>query len=121
MKKIKLIEDEMLINLELTTVLSNTDFKICHVSRCWEEAEKYLEDQIDLLIVDLNLKGSKDGIAIASEFNKKRDIPVLFLSGSSLSDFQERIFPFQDKFKYSFLSKPFHESELIQNMEQLTS
>ncbi len=83
-KKILIVEDQWLIaqemqiglerfNYEITAIVSNGDDAIASVS----------ENTPDIILMDLNLNGSKSGVDTALEIAKFHTIPVIFITGFS--------------------------------------
>ncbi|HBD95182.1 MAG: hypothetical protein A2015_04745 [Spirochaetes bacterium GWF1_31_7] len=83
-KKILIVEDQWLIaqemqigleryNYEITAIVSNGDDAIVSVS----------ENTPDIILMDLNLNGSKSGVDTALEIARFHSIPVIFITGFS--------------------------------------
>ena len=86
--KILHVEDNILDQRTIRTLLHGLGYTELYQCRTSEEAEKILSEQeIDLAILDIILEGSsKDGVTLGIAIQKKVDIPILFTS--SLSDDQ---------------------------------
>jgi DNA-binding response OmpR family regulator len=71
-------------------------------------------DTPDLLLMDINIKGAKDGIQTAKEILSFCDVPIVFMS--AYND-KQTIKEVLDVSLYGFLSKPFTERELYIGLE----
>ncbi|HRH38643.1 MAG TPA: response regulator [Flavobacteriales bacterium] len=84
MKKILIIEDETIISFSYRLQLERMGFEVMGTARSSEEAEAMLADERpDLIIMDIYLKGAKNGLELAQEIHAKDPIPVLFLTAST--------------------------------------
>ena len=79
-KKILVVEDENLIAMEIQDRLKALGYNVPAVVPSGEEAVN-LTSQIkpDLVLMDIRLNGSMDGIEAAKQIRKHLDIPIVFL------------------------------------------
>ncbi len=81
MKKIHIVEDQMIIALDLQFMLEDLGYVVSDLSSSYEETfEKIKLNPPDLLILDIILKSDKTGIDIAHELNSNYQIPFVFLT-----------------------------------------
>jgi CheY-like chemotaxis protein len=81
--KIMVVEDESIIALDLQIGLEEAGYTVISVVSSGEEAINRCADlEPDLLLMDIHLKGSLDGIETARHIQRGQDIPILFLSAS---------------------------------------
>lgn len=81
MKKIHIVEDQMIIAMDLQFMLEDMGYVVSNLSSSYEETfEKIKLDPPDLLILDIILKTDKTGIDIAHELNLNYQIPFVFLT-----------------------------------------
>ena len=80
-----IVEDEGLIALHLTETLENRRFRIIGAVHSGEMALRALEKspKPDLIIMDIGLAGSLDGIETARKIWKQDAIPIIFLTAYS--------------------------------------
>jgi DNA-binding response OmpR family regulator len=79
--RILLIEDEKLISENLKLILVRLDYEIVGIAETANEAyEIALNNPLDLVISDIQLRGATDGIEIASVFQNTYDLPVIFMT-----------------------------------------
>lgn len=109
-KRALIVEDESLIAEELSERLSQLGFLvIAAVGSAEEGVEIATRERPDLVLMDIRLKGKKDGIEAAVEIRSRADIPIVYLTAYS-----DRITV--DRAKGTdhdgFVLKPFREREL---------
>lgn len=92
MSKILIIEDETIISFSYRLQLERMGFEVIGTARSSEEAEELLQqERPDLIIMDIYLKGTKNGLELAQEIHSKDPIPVLFLTASTKPEIVEAI------------------------------
>lgn len=110
MKKILIIEDETIISFGYRLQLERMGFEVIGTARSSEEAEELLRDERpDLIIMDIYLKGTKNGLELAQEIHAKDPIPVLFLTASTKPEIVSAIHALQN---CQYLSKPINSDSL---------
>ncbi|RQD69186.1 MAG: diguanylate cyclase [Tindallia sp. MSAO_Bac2] len=113
--KILLVEDNALDAKIITDSLRKKNYRIVGHATSVEEAMPLIaRRKPDLVLMDITLKGEKDGIWGASQIQQTMNIPVLFLSGFLSDDVKQRILEAEPS---GFLIKPFNEQELHINVE----
>jgi len=108
--KVLIVEDEKIIALDLKSSLEKLGYEIVDILESGEEVIKKLPSlEIDLILMDIQLKGEMDGIRTAYLIKQNSDLPIVYLTS------------FADKFTLKraqvtqpsgYLLKPFNESEL---------
>lgn len=113
--KIFVVEDSLLDVQVIKDALLQRGYRVVGVANSVEEAmPMIMKRKPDLVLMDITLKGEKDGIWAASQVQNHLGIPVLFLSGLLNEDLMERILLAEP---HGFLIKPFNEKELYINIE----
>jgi len=109
---ILIVEDEGLIALHITEILSNAGYSVGDPIPSGEEAIEYLAafPAPDLILMDIGLAGSLTGIETARQIRARADIPVVFLT--AYSD-QARIREAEEVSPYGRLMKPFTDRDLL--------
>ncbi len=79
MKQIAIVEDEVLMREELSSILQKAGYHICEISELRNVAEQLLSLSPDLVLLDLNLP-EISGFGICQEIKQKSAIPVLVLT-----------------------------------------
>ena len=82
--KIGIVEDEVLIAENLSQMIDDLGYEVAKVCYDFDEAMSEMVDiDIDLLILDINLGGDKDGIALAQALTAVKSVPIIFLTAFS--------------------------------------
>ncbi|CAM3222811.1 Response regulatory domain-containing protein [Sphingomonas antarctica] len=79
--RIMVVEDEAVIALTAVAMLENAGHEVLTPAYSAEEALALGGARPDLALVDINLAGHDEGIALARELRKRFAIPSLFVSG----------------------------------------
>lgn len=89
--RLAVIEDDAIIAMYLAEALDELGYEVVATAQSGSEALTQLEGkQADAALVDINLRGGMDGVAVAIELRKRFDLPALFLSGALGNDVMER-------------------------------
>lgn len=84
MKKIHIVEDQMIIALDLQFALEDMGYIVSNVSTSYEETFEQIKCELpDLFILDIILKTDRTGIDIARTLNEHYQIPFVFLTSHS--------------------------------------
>ncbi len=79
--KILVVEDERIVAEDIQSRLESLGYSVAGVASTGEEAiQRALRTDPDLILMDILLKGSVDGIQAADEITKKLDVPVVYLT-----------------------------------------
>lgn len=114
MKKacILVVEDERIAAEDIRTSLEKFGYTVPAVLSSGNEALKKTEEiRPDLVLMDIVLKGSMDGIEAAEKIYLRFGIPVVFLSAYTLKR-AKKIKP------YGYILKPFEENVLQEVVER---
>src|SRR5258708_28839344 len=80
---ILVVEDETIIAMDIQSRLQSLGF-IAEVAATGEEAvSKATEEPPDLILMDIVLPGTLDGIQAAEEIHRRFDVPVVYLTAYS--------------------------------------
>ncbi|HQV75667.1 MAG: response regulator [Flavobacteriales bacterium] len=110
MKRILIIEDEAIISFSYRLQLERLGFEVIGTARSSDEAERFLEEETpDMIIMDIYLKGAKNGLELAQEIHAKQPMPILFLTASTKT---EVITEIQGLTDCEYLSKPINPDRL---------
>jgi len=112
---ILIVEDEPLIAEDIASILNAIDYKVAGIAHNSEKAIQLLETKnIDIAILDINIKGDRNGIELAELINNNYKIPFLYLT--SYAD-KATIDKAKQTMPYGYLLKPFREKELFSSIE----
>ena len=87
-----IVEDEYLFALSLTVDMQALGFDTCNVAANAQDAFlQAMEDPPDIVLMDVNLEGGREGIEAARWLREVCDVPVVFITAYADSDTVERI------------------------------
>ncbi|MEH1965874.1 hybrid sensor histidine kinase/response regulator [Nostoc sp.] len=113
--KILVVEDEAIVAKDLQYRLNKFGYTVPSIASSGEEAINIaIEISPDLVLMDIKLKGSMDGIEAAQEIYKRLDIPVIYLTAYADEKTLQRA---KITEPFGYLLKPFKERELQINIE----
>ena len=110
-----IVEDEILIAEELKARLSLLGFSVIAAVDSGEEGIAIAtRERPDLVLMDIRLKGKKDGVQAAEEIHQQVDVPIVYLTAHS-----DRLTVDRAKgTEYDgFILKPFRARELQSTIE----
>jgi len=110
MKKILIVEDEMITSLEMRMKIESWGFSILDVVKSADKAvEMAIKFKPDLIIMDVVLSGELDGISAAENIQKNIEIPIIYVTAYSSEMIMERA---HKTSPYAYIIKPFDDNEL---------
>ncbi|SDD44214.1 two component transcriptional regulator, LytTR family [Dyadobacter soli] len=113
--KIGIVEDELVIARTIVSTLEELGYAHCGPAISYTEAVEMLDtDKPDLLLLDIQLAGRKDGIDVAERLNETYKLPFIFLTANS--DF-ETIDRAKSVKPHAYIVKPFTKEELYAAIE----
>jgi two-component system, response regulator PdtaR len=113
--KILLIEDEFILAEDLSNTLESEGYEVVSVIDNGAEAlDFYKENEIDLVLCDINIKGEWDGIETVEKLIKVKACPIIYLT--ALTDF-ETLERAKKTFPAAYIPKPYHITNLRMAIE----
>ena len=113
--KIVVVEDEIVIADNICEILSDLGYDVAEPAISYSEAlETINEHNPDLAIIDINLRGKKDGIDIAQTLKSDYGFPYIFLTSNTDKKTVERA---KKVTPSAYLVKPFSKEELYTAIE----
>ncbi len=116
MSKILVVEDDMILAFVLKKNLEKLGHHVLEVQSNGHDAiDAVSKNSPDLIIMDIKLIGSIDGIQTMIEIRKFSGIPVIYVSGNSDQSVKEKA---EETVSSEFMSKPVdlqHLQEKISN------
>ncbi len=112
MKKINIliIEDEALVALEIKQAILKIGFNVIDMVTNYEDALKSIQTKHpNLILLDIHLQNSKDGIEIAESIKKIKNIPIVYLTAYADDDTMKRAIQTNP---IGYLVKPFKREDL---------
>lgn len=90
--KVLVVEDEILLALDLSAMLSGMHFEVVDTVSTVDDALEVLRNKdIDIVLVDIVLKGDKDGVELATVIRDRHHLPFIFLSSHYDTELIERV------------------------------
>ena len=112
---IMIVEDEAVVALDIRKALEKRGYNVCSVEDKGESAiQNIRHTEPDLILMDIMLKGSLNGIETTSIINSQFDIPVVYLTSHSDDD---TILKMKNTDVYGYIGKPVNENELFITIE----
>lgn len=112
---ILIVEDESLVATSLEYQLITLGYRVQAIAKSYEEALRECAiNEPDLVLMDVKIKGEKDGIETAGRIGELYDMPIIFLSDLKDEDILKRAIKSPS---YSFLEKPVTEFMLKTQIE----
>jgi PAS domain S-box-containing protein len=113
--KILVVEDEAIVAKDLQYRLISFGYTVPVIASSGEEAiNQAVKISPDLVLMDIKLKGTMDGIEAAQEIHRHLDIPIIYLTAYADENTLARA---KITEPFSYLLKPFKERELQTNIE----
>jgi len=119
MPRVLIVEDDKIIASLIEQILINQGFSISGIASSGVQAiELALRSRVDLMLTNINLKGSIDGTTTAQLVGAFLKIPVIFISARHQAEYIDEI---KVAYPASFIRKPFAPEELYANIILATS
>jgi DNA-binding LytR/AlgR family response regulator len=113
--KILIVEDEMIIGARISMQLSNLGYEVTGILPRGEDAIVHVqESKPDLVLMDINLKGSMDGIETATQLLQRVNVPIIYLTANADEPTFNRA---KATRPYAFISKPYKQLDLQRAIE----
>jgi len=111
--KILIVEDENIIALDIRSMLEDLGYMVSAIVSSGEESiQKASKMKPDLVLMDIKLKGSIDGVSAGQEIYKQFHIPIVYLTAYSDQATIKRINNGKNGNGSTVINKPFDEGEL---------
>jgi CheY-like chemotaxis protein len=115
--KILVVEDESIIAMDLRITLTKMGYKVTSiVNNALAAIQKVEQDKPDLIIMDIMLGGSLDGIEAAKIISYHHSIPIIYVTALKDDETIKRAY-LPDPFL--FLMKPYTEKALEHAIEMM--
>ena len=108
--RIAIIEDEMVIAATIAQVLKELHYDVVGKAGSYSEAVALIErTNPDLLLLDIRINGSRDGIEVANYVNEHFNCAIIFLTANSDRATIDRV---KETEPLAYLVKPFQKEDL---------
>ena len=113
--KIGIVEDEAIIADNLSNTLMHLGYDVAEPAASYAEAIIMIEtEKPDLLLLDIQLKGKKDGIDLAMKIKEDYCLPFIFLTANADAATVQRA---KQTSPPAYLVKPFTKDDLYTSIE----
>ncbi len=113
--KILIVEDNFIIAEDLKNILIDLGYEVVDIVMNYYEAiETIVTQQPDLCLLDIVIKGEKDGVDLAQTINEDFGIPFLFITSHSDKTTVERAKETKPK---GYIVKPFDKEDVYASVE----
>jgi len=91
-KKILIIEDDFIIQMYLEDIVSEMNCEVVDTLESSNTIENILKNEkVDLILMDLGIRGERDGVDTAKFINENYPTPIVFITGNSDKTTTQRI------------------------------
>ena len=113
--RIAIVEDEALVAADLQQRLIGFGYDIVGVASTGAEAlDLAKREHPDLMLLDIKLPGTPDGIDVGERLQEDEFIPLIYLTAYSDDEMIERV---RKTHPYGYIVKPFNERQLFATIE----
>ncbi len=113
--KVGIVEDEFLIAYGIADTLKELGYNVTSIANNYTEAQAMIfNEKPDIVLVDIQLGGYKDGIDLAWKIRKDHNLPFIFLTSNTDSATVERAKKVSPD---AFLVKPYNKLDLYTSIE----
>ena len=114
--KVLIVEDEAIFAMSMRRVLTMLGYEARGPVSTGEEAVRWAQkENLDLIIMDVSLKGHMDGIEAAGSIRSTFNVPIIFISGYQ----EEKLLEKARSVEYtSYLIKPIMPDDFKSAIEQ---
>ena len=113
-EKILIVEDEFIVAHDLQMILQRAGYQVVGIADSVKNAQTLLEKhQVDLVLLDIYLKGRLTGIDLAHDLMKS-EIPFIYISANSNEKVLEAA---KSTCPYGFIVKPYRERDILLSID----
>lgn len=113
--RIYIVEDDYVVGKNLSLLLENLGYKVLGISETGEEGLLQIKkEKPDLVILDIDLAGSLNGIEVGKKLKEKAEIPFIYVTAHADADTMKEALPTEPG---AYLAKPFNENTLRSSIE----
>lgn len=114
-KRVLIVEDDMIISLVVENMIKELGYHVVAKATSGEKAIELADDhQPDLILMDIRLKGTMDGIEAVEQIKSRIDTQVIYLTGNSDKSNYERAISTKC---VDLITKPFTLKELTNSLK----
>lgn len=108
---ILIVEDEAIVALGLEDTLEMEGYRVAGITDNGKEAVQMMrEKEVDLVLLDIQIKGEWDGVETAQQLAAIKDVPIIYLTAYSDNETLQRV---KNTAPSAFLVKPYQPRNLL--------
>jgi len=109
--KVLIVEDEILLAQDISNRLNNLNYEVVGIGSSVDGALALISENqdIDIILIDIVLKGNRDGIDLAGIINTQYTIPFIFLTSHADTHIIQRA---KNVYPYAYILKPFNDRQV---------
>lgn len=113
-ERILIVEDEFIVAHDLQMILLRAGYQVVGIADSVKQAQKILEEsQVDLVLLDIYLKGKLTGIDLAHILMQKQ-IAFIYISANSNEKIMEAA---KSTLPYGFIIKPYRDRDVLLSID----
>ena len=103
--RVLIVEDESIVAMDLAAGLEHDGYTVVGIADHFEEAEAlFVNNPVDIVLMDIHIHGSRDGVETAAALMKIRQVPLIYLTAFTDAATVERV---KHTNPAAFLTKPY--------------
>lgn len=103
---VMIVEDESIVAMDLAAGLEREGYNVVGIADNYADAiQLFAEHSVDILLMDINIHGNKDGVETAMALMKIRQLPLIYLTAFTDAATVERV---KHTSPAAFLTKPYN-------------
>lgn len=115
-KRILIVEDEALVAIEIAAILREAGYEVVGpVGTGIAGFTRAMASNPDLVLMDIGLPGTTDGIGAASAIREQMNVPIVYVTGNTDLHLMDRVVASRPA---GFVQKPFTADELLRAVRQ---
>ena len=119
MKKILIVEDQLILATLYERYLAMAGFEVAGFATSCDETLEIIERDVpDVILMDIQINGDKDGIETVKIIKSKWTIPYIFITGNSDDATKSKAMETNPN---GFMSKPVGKDDLINAINKIVS
>jgi DNA-binding LytR/AlgR family response regulator len=103
--QVMIVEDEAIVAADLSEQLEMEGYNVAGIADNYNDALQLFSNKpVDILLMDINIRGTKDGVETAAELIKIKTVPLIYITAFSDTATIERV---KHTHPAAFLVKPY--------------
>jgi two-component system, response regulator PdtaR len=103
---VMIVEDESIVAMDLSAGLEHDGYNVVGIADNYTDAIRLFSDNaVDILLMDINIYGNKDGVETATALMKIKQVPLIYLTAFTDTKTVERV---KHTNPAAFLTKPYN-------------